>query len=516
MAPHFVSSADGSDANDGHTLDTPWATYKYAVESGGLTPLDSVIMRPTHSETPTADVNPIYSGTDEGPIFVVGVPRAAHAISSSDWTNGSASVTNDDADMLENKHEGRHITGPDGETYIITRVVSTTSFTIDREYAGSTVTNNGTASIQADPTFDDWENYDDSGDTTKKTDWEGSDNRPLIDFNDGAFQIIHSSDYNYVYQNIEFKDSTDTNGIISLINADHISFLGCLFKQSTSNTVIFLTNRTFVYFERCIIKGSGSGSNQAGLVAQVFGASPAYLKDCAIYNCGDHGMNVSGPVVLENVNIGVEQSNGDDDISFTTLTNLKGRDVKLGGSNGYVVSVLPNCLSKVSLENYQKILGDHRTYYAGGYFERVAISGETPNKKVFDYAMKITPNVNFNPAQPEWAICLLTQEFEVTADSHTFGTWIYNDSGVTLNDATAKDDIFMKVEFIKAYDDTSEYVISESFSTQIDILDAADANDWDELTASITTDTTGKVRVTIYLRFYSATGNIFVEPVRIS
>lgn len=516
MAIYFVSSADGDNGDSGATLDLAWATLEYALESGGLSAGDTVMIRRTHSEIPTSNIAPNYNGTPASPIIIAGCPRDAHAISSSDWTNGSVSVNVDDNDMDREQHQGRYITAPDGETYLITRVTDSATIVLDREYAGSTSSNDATASIQADDIVADWESYDDSGDTIKKSNWEAdADDLPVIDFNDGDYQLIlNANDDNLEFHNMEVKDSTDSSGIINIYNGPSNFLLkGCLLKQSTQNDLLLgLQYGASVNVERCIFEGSGSGGDQRGIRGQ-YGAMIS-LKDCAIYNCGGNGIYLHGSVLfLENVNIGTEIANANDDI-YCLYSKIYGRDVRLGGSNGYVdFDSTGNGyhLMRCSFENFQKVLGNHRTYYPGGYFERSAVSGETPNKKVSDYVMKIVPNVNCTPNE-EGAFIMLRHEIELTADTHTLRYWIYNDTGDTLNDTTAKDDIWLKAEYIKEYDDTSEYVIAEEFSDEIDIADAADADDYDYLEVTITTATAGKVRLTIYLSYYSAAGNIFIDP----
>lgn len=516
MAIHFVSSADGNDANTGHDLDNAWATVEYALESGALVAGDTVAVRRTHSEIPTSDIALAYDGDDDNPIIIFGCPRDTFSITSATWTNGDATVDLIlPASMDREQHQGRYITAPDGETYLITYITDSNTFELDREYAGSTVVlGAGAATIQADDAESDWDDYDDSGDVIKKTDWEAdNDDLPVIDFNDTAYQMYIDGDRYHIFRNMEFKDTTDL-GIIRIDTGYAMTFEGCLFKQTTQSDPCIYTQASGTFLKRCIFEGSGAGSAQRGIY---FISGFLYMKDCAIYNMGDNGLFIRDVAFLENVNIGVEQANGDNDIAFSIFGQIYGRDVKLGGSNGYVSiadSILPygqHSFNKIAIENYQKILGDNRTWYAGGYFEKAAVSGETPNKKVSDDVIKITPNVDITPIE-EWAVDLMVHEIELTADTHTLKYWIYNDSGSTLNDTTAKDDIWLKAEYVKAYDDTSEYVMAEAFSTEIDILDAADADDWDELSVTITTAVAGKVRLTIYLSFYDAADNIFIDP----
>ncbi len=513
MTIYFVSSADGSDSDNGTTLDLAWATVEHALENGVLTVGDSVAIRRTHSEIPTSDIAPVDDGTISSPIKIFGCPRSAHAISSSDWTNGSTAVTVDDADMAREQHQARYIDAPDGNRYMITRVISTTSIVIDSEYAGSTVSNNATASIQADTTQDDWDNYDDSADTIKKSAWEAdADTLPVIDFNDGNFQLYFNADDFYYMYCIEFKDTTDGSGLIRATNVGTHYYEGLLLKQTVADDPCMTITGSSLYIKRSIFEGSGSGASQKGITT--LGLAAFYiLKDVAMYNLGDSALYTVHDAELYNVNLGVEIANGDADIMASRASFIKGADVKLGGSNGTVAMESAEAIgSYISFENYQKVLGYHRTYYGAGYYERAAISGETPNKKVSDYVVKIVPNVNFVPTF-EFSKILSEHEIDgVTTGSKTFKYWIYNDTGTTLNDTTALDNIWLKAEYVDSYDDTSEYTQTEAFSTQIDILDAADADDWDYLEVTLNPATTSKVRLTIYISYYNATTNLFIDP----
>lgn len=89
----------------------------------------------------------------ELPLIIAGWPRAAVSIASSDWTNGSTSVTIDDGGMAALAHEGRYITGPDGERYLIEKVSDASTIIISVPYLGTTVTNQA-ASIHEDDLYD--------------------------------------------------------------------------------------------------------------------------------------------------------------------------------------------------------------------------------------------------------------------------------------------------------------------------------------------------------------------------
>ena len=82
---------------------------------------------------------------------------------------------------------------------------------------------------------------------------------------------------------------------------------------------------------------------------------------------------------------------------------------------------------------------------------------------------------------------------------------------MTLNDTTATDDIYLQAEYVKSYDDTSEYTQAIATSTEIDILDAADADDWDYLEVTVNPATESKVRLWLKISKYE-TDDIFIDP----
>lgn len=518
MPNYFVDAANGNNGNSGLTMDLAWATLEYAIESGGLAAGDYVWWRRGANEIPVSDVALAYSGTPASPIRIIGCPRASHAITSSDWTNGSASINIDDNDMVRERHQGRYITAPDGNVYLITRIADTATIIIDREYAGGTVTNEA-ATIHADDDYnsDVWNAIDDSTWTIKKATWQAdADNLPQLDFNDGNYQLyLYNYSHNF-FKNIEFKDSADIAGIIYFrLCINNIS--GCLIKQSANNTALVTGYSFFSFWDRVIVEGSGSGTGQRGLNLPSNGDQKIIIKNSAIYNCGDYGLNGTGNVELDNVNIGVEQANGDYDISAEKDLNLTGKDVKLGGTNGDVnISAqtgynVPG--GKVFIENFGKVLGEHRTYFLGGYFEKALVASGTPNKKLSDHVIKITPNVVNCEFIPELAQIILKRVFYCDTTSRSFKFWIYNDSGITLNPNNAKENIWMSVKYVSAYDDTSEYVISEKLSTQEDIEDAASDTDWDYLeVAGVQPAIASNVEVTIYFSKYLAATNVYIDP----
>ena len=400
-------------------------------------------------------------------------------------------------------------------------------FLIDREYPGNTVTGiNGKFQIEEDEDYDLAQAIDDSGWTiTKATYNADADDLPLIDFNDANLQIVVTGDLCNLYKNIEFKDSTDALGIIGISDSGSFKLEGCLIKQSTQSDPLLRISSTSYSFERIIFEGSGAGTTQVGVIS--FG-SRGKMKACAVYNCGDYGIQSEEYLELDNVNFGEEMANGDDEFGIVNLFGqIVGNDVKLGGTNGYVyMGLLTNQgkFSRVSIGNFQKVLGEHVTYFPGG---AIGSTGGMRNVDVGDAnapsaassagttadLIALYPNINGYEFIEDWAVKVAEWKVWAPASAETYTVYLQNNMGVTLNDTTAKDDIWLKLTYIDTYDDATEYSKTELFSTEIDILQRADQTDWDSLTiANHTPAVAGWAVLELYVSKYVASGQIYVDP----
>jgi hypothetical protein len=506
MADHFIDPVNGNNANTGHTMDLAWQTFEYAIESGSLVAGDIVWIRRTVAEIPVSDIAPAYCGTPASLLKFVGWPRPSVSITST-WTAGSTTVSVSGTSMTRESHCSRYITGPNGYPYVITQVTSSTGFIIDREYSGTTST--GTVIISQDEDYDLAQTIDDSSWTIKKSNWNtDTTTLPVIDFNDGAYQLVLNSDHWHSFRNIEFKDSSDTAGIIRTTSCS-TEFIGCLIKQSAQNTLILALDTITTVLKRCIVEGSGSGSSQRGIDLN----GTAKMKDSAVYNCGGVGIDLTGRLFFENLNIGVEQANGGNDISLYLDPTAYGRDLKLGGTNGYITTISADSSALLYVENFQKILGNHRTYCASNYFEKLALPDGIANKKISDNVIKSNLLGSSPAVVEEFKIEILVHEIEADTSTKSYRYWIFNNAMGTLNSTTAKDNIFLKVEYIAAYTNTTEYCITNSYSSQTSIANAANSDDWDYLEVTgITPAVASKVRLTICASAYSKTGTIYIDP----
>jgi hypothetical protein len=520
MADYFVDSVNGSDANNGTTMDLAFATIDYATSLTTFTAGDTIWIRRNVQELPTSDVSLNDSGTTASPMRLIGCPRNTISITSSDWTNGSTTVTIDDGGMTEAAHEARMIQAPDGNLYFISRVQSSTGITILNEYTGATVTNQA-ATIQADEDYDLFNAINDSAWTIKKSNWNAdSHSLASIDFNDGAYSLTFSGT-NWVIKNLLMMDSSDANGILLVNAVRFLLIVGCIIKQSASNTrLTYFSGAMNSIFQQCVIKGSGSGSAQIGIY--IVSTSVVSFKNVALYNMGGNALNGFQLGFLDNVNIGIEQANAGYDINTAMYYMVRCRNLRMGGTNGFVsisTSVSPKIgpPCTITIENYQT-LGSHRTYYAGGYWMNQSMPDSTDVlKKLSDQTIKIVPNGLSGYVVPvtmsEFHTPVFTAVISATTLSQSYRVWIYNRAMGTLNDTTAKDNIWMQVEYIKSYDDTSEYVVGTSASTQIDIANSANSSDWDYLeVTNVAPSVADKVRITVYVNAYHATGMIYIDP----
>ncbi len=316
----------------------------------------------------------------------------------------------------------------------------------------------------------------------------------------------------YIIKNFDLKDAADL-GIIRLSNSSQWLFVGILAKQN-SNSACFYSALASFAAHRFTFEGNGVGVSQVGMHSASSGGLA--LTDGAIYNMGDIGLNTTSICKFSNLNVGIEMPNGDDDFFFHTQGFVYGKDVNMGGTNGLVNSIRPfaspHKVILATIENYGKVLGEHRMFYPGGIAQRSAVTGENPNKKLSDYVLKITPNIDYAYKYEEGQCVLFEHEYQLNSGSNTIKYWLYNDVGVTLNNRDAMADIYLVAEYVDSFGDTTAYTITKAYSTQDTISAAADADDWDFLSATMTLAIASKVRVRLLISYYDLTGDIFIDP----
>ena len=389
-------------------------------------------------------------------------------------------------------------------------------FIIDRKYAGSTVTTtNGKFQIDADPDYAD------------RPTWAAADgdaiDLPIIDGNGLNFCLACGwGDEYFSFKNLMLKNAIDS--IYGIMQIGHGCFIeGCLFSNRVGDNECLIYSQGAAIINRCILEGGGAGADayNRGIVVEqevafsVYNCAVIGMGDCSLYS----GQNDFTAVYLENVNFGIEAPDNDSNIVFSRDSILHGRDVNLGGDNGYYETEGQGTgpLKALRFENYQKVLGDHKTFYSGGeYISTVLTGATTPNKKLSDTVLKITPNINDCEFYvPDLIHRIPLGEINADAGSQTFSYWIHNLTGVTLNDTAATDDIFLQAEYVESYSATptpDAYTMAIATSTLIDIVDqAGNPSTWVSLGVTCNPATESKVRLWVCVRIYD-TNDIFIDP----
>lgn len=256
---------------------------------------------------------------------------------------------------------------------------------------------------------------------------------------------------------------------------------------------------------RSIFKGFGGANDNVEIVLNTQGAK---FKNCAIYNMGDHGISiVNAALHAENVNIGVETANADDDIFINNGGTSIARDLKLGGTNGDVdIYTLGQEEGGLISVNHNKVLGAWKRYfYLDGVAEKVAVTGVTPNKKLSDNVIEYTPatasTYEFKEIEQKNKIFESRKTYD--AGTYNIKIWIYNDTGNTLNDTTFSDDILMRCRAeAGSYDATNP---DSSLTGQTDIAYTDD--DPDTITDASDGFVAAGFQVNDKIRVYGSTSN---------
>ena len=525
MANYFVDSTTGSNGDDGTTMDLAFATLEYAVESGGLSPGDIVWIRRLHNETPVSHIAAAYNATHENPIRVIGWPRAADgSITSATWTGGSTTVDLVvGLSMSRESHLGRFVIGPDNFPYLITRIIDSDTFIIDREYIGSTVIGAGGAcTIVPD---EHWVadmgteyGFNDSGWTIKETDWDvDADDLVLIDFAGGSYYVNVGGGNNYHWHNLDFQGGINGSGTIYAPNTSGSPVVqGCLVLKSANAASVNVPANSYLRIDRCIIVGSGSGGSQWGM----YGYGQTHFSNGAIYNMGDSALVLQGTPgsYFDNVNLGVEMDNGDDEIYIIYSAVFHSKDMKLGGANGLITVGGPIVSERwrMKFENYNKVLGTHKIFTAQGEITKLDVvegSGD-PYKRTggADSVIEILHNLSsttFAAPKPYAMVTppLFTHQFKVDDTSKNYRYYIQAEGAV------AASELWIEIEYVNSYNSTSRYMMGKVISGEA-ISVRSGPGDWSQYIEinNITPAVASKIRIRCYCSYYHATNKIYVDP----
>ena len=521
-ADHFVDPYTGNNADDGHSTDAAWATLEYAVESGSLVAGDIVWFRRDNNgsptvELPTTDIAPAYDGTASSFIEIIGAPRAEVAITAGDFTNGSTTVDNITGITLTHENAlTRMITAPNGSKFMITDVTDGNTLIIDREYSGATVTGaSGACTIDEDEDYDAFAAIDDSAWTIKIATWVAdAPDMPTIDFDDGGYDWSHSGDMFWEIKNIKFMDSSDANGVFANISNvgsssnQTIKMSNIYIKQTAQNVMLLQSSMSSgtMILNNIVAEGSGAGTSQRGLTG-----INGILNNAAVYNCGDTGLYGLSYITAHHLNVGVEAANGDDDIDFWKSGKYLFRDVKLGGTNGYVnFTDTYGTEIKINIENYGKILGKHKTWHNTAWTqENVTFdgSGSLPSQRSggATEGIMITPATSSPPRLSE-GYEIFEHVYSMPTGSKTFRYYVQS-VGALTNEANIR----LEITVVDSYDDASEYTQTTIFSDE-DITARANQADWTQYVEGTVNPTVASiVRCKLIISYYHETNLIYID-----
>ena len=358
---------------------------------------------------------------------------------------------------------------------------------------------------------------EDSAWTIQKSDWNGdADDLPVIDFNDADYYLAINGDMYHLIRGMELKDSTDVYGMIGVVSSDSFLLNGCLLKQTTQDDSLMRTIGMSQTVDRCVFEGSGLGSSQKGIYTE---NSHLHISNSAIFNCGDNAISVSGLCCGENVNLGIEMANGDNEFNMYRAGKFVGLDIALGGTNGYVGIVSGNIgrYLDISIENYQKVLGDNYKWFPGGTTLSVTAGAGSPvpNQRSGGATklLEITPNVSGYEFIEEWAVRLFKWVIDATTDQKSYRIYIQN--AMSLNTKEAED-IWFTLKYVSGYDDTSEYVYETltSSSSNNPIPARADLDDWGEYIeiTNVTPAVASNLFIELFWSKYDASNKCYIDP----
>jgi hypothetical protein len=527
MANYFVDSTTGDDGDNGTTMDLAWATLDYAAAqtfSAG----DIIWVRRVHSEAPSSNIDPVSTGLNSEDFrAIIGWPRAANSsITSATFTQGSTTV--DDIvglSMDREQHLGRNITGPDGLEYMITKIVDSNTILIQKNYFGSSKSGaEGAFTIHADEDYDLAQAIDDSGWTITKSDYNSdAEDLPQLDFSATAYGLYFNGKRRWRIANLDILDGTWSGYGSLLVSANFEQFLarGILIHQTNNTNTFYVAGNGAAFFERCIVTGDNTGSQQGASIN-----ASVYFKHCAFYGCSytQLSLNSIGIIYLEDVNVGVEEAAGSQaDINITAPGGwIRGRDIMFGESGTYGALNVNYWdgfqVPLVAFENYNRQLGDHRTFNAHGNLRNLLVHGGAgdPEKRPggADQVIEVAYNDNvlaYNTSDPlHYGITtpVFTHEFEVNTEPKTYRYYVQAEGTVSA------DRLYLRAEYVSNYQSNARYDITNVVSDE-SITVRSGADDWSqyiEVTVQPVAFGLSKVRIKCYCSYYHASNKIYIDP----
>lgn len=457
---------------------------------------DRCWVRRTMFETISGAFATTNDGNSDNPIQVIGCPRAAKS-TTGNFTNDSETVSGiASADMSFYAHDGRTLIGPDGKEYWIDGITSTTEITLNKVYAGDTVSG-GAFTIVADDYYDEFQAIDDSTWTTKISAWN-SDSDAVGGWNNGTGINWTCNSSNWDFYNLRI--STDSISAPSFSSFNQ-SCKNMYFIKVAGNNAINQSTAKGFKASNCIWTSPGLSNNYLN------GSEELSFFRCSVRNSGSSYIAIFASVA----NIYLNDCNFESTTNGMSIIYKQTPIVKNCKSDGPLFrtySALP-VSTRFFIEDYNRVSGDHRIKYpTAGWAVSNDGSGADVNLRsggadrvidilfdINDVGRRIYPDassINMAPLIFEHKI------WQTSLSSKTYRYYVQSET-----DTLTASELWLEVEDVYGN-------ITKSSNA---IVARASIGDWTNyIEVVLTQPVEGWVTLRMFCAKYSATNHRYIDP----
>jgi hypothetical protein len=296
---------------------------------------------------------------------------------------------------------------------------------------------------------------------------------PVFNYNSNPFGLLAGNgDRYWQFYGLAFKNSTDALGCIGISNANVVGHIysGCSILQASNAPGISLTGDGNVITKTVIQGNAANNSSMHGISIAGVNHTIRQVSIQGMYS-GIYGNN--GSVSVAGLNVGVERpmsSASGADIRPYLPFSVSGSNVWCTGSGGggYVTYNSAGRGTRISIENWYKVIGRHRIFTPQGVLERTEVSADlqvpaqrTHGNTGAGYLIEGTYNLGTTTAHLpkalyDYSAVVFTHEYDADTTSKTYRYYIadnYDGStagarGYTHTSGTTK--FWLEAEYIKA------------------------------------------------------------------
>lgn len=275
---YYVDVTNGNNANAGTDMTNAWKTFQYAMDNMGGGNLCFFRQDDVHTFTSTDTYT--LDGTFGQPTVIATWPRG-EVSGKGDFTNGSISVSNSSISMSGVVHNYRELIGPDGRSYTIGKVDSTSTFKITPKYSGVTATS-ADFTISKDKLYDYAQSLG-SGDGVTE-DWD-SDASGVMHLDMGGSAYLYWNQARFMHmQNIRFTHDGTAAYMFRIAYPMLHQYEGCSFESPDDNKVLIYMTYGGMAFKRCGFQGYTSYDSSSLIFDHYGGTIDA--EDCVFHEVG--------------------------------------------------------------------------------------------------------------------------------------------------------------------------------------------------------------------------------------